>query len=139
LGKYLSPNPFIFLPFNAGPRICLGQEVTVFYITLILPDLPATSQFAYQEVSFFLIRLLQTFSGFTLAEDAQPADSRPPAEWSKCKGTKGKDKIVPAMHITLYVKVRYLIHIVFIECIMLKVMLCYAGRAVGENGGGAPR
>ena len=27
LHKYLIPNPFIFLPFNADPRICLSQQV----------------------------------------------------------------------------------------------------------------
>ncbi|KAG5735396.1 Cytochrome P450 52A3 [Termitomyces sp. T112] len=50
LYKYLVPNPFIFLPFNAGPRICLGQ------------------QFAYNEVSFLLTQLLQRYARFTLAE-----------------------------------------------------------------------
>ncbi|KAG1899889.1 cytochrome P450 [Suillus fuscotomentosus] len=54
LHKYLTPKPFIFLPFNAGPRICLGQ------------------QFAYNEMSFMLIRLLQSFSSITLHPEAQP-------------------------------------------------------------------
>ncbi|KAF8998659.1 cytochrome P450 monooxygenase pc-3 [Cyathus striatus] len=86
LSKYLTPNPFIFCPFNAGPRICLGQ------------------QFAYQEASFFLIRLLQQFSLFTLAQDAQPADSLPPKSWAGASGSKGTEKIRPQSHLTMYVK-----------------------------------
>jgi len=86
LHKYLVRNPFMFLPFNAGPRICLGQ------------------QFAYNEVSFFLIRLLQNFSEFSLALDAQPADSIPPKHWADCPGRKGKEKIMFGSHLTMYAK-----------------------------------
>lgn len=84
LHKYLTPNPFIFLPFNAGPRICLGQ------------------QFAYNEVSFFLVRLLQNFSSVTLAPDAQPPESKPPALWKSFGGRQGKEKITPKSHVTIY-------------------------------------
>ncbi|CAL1701116.1 unnamed protein product [Somion occarium] len=84
LHKYLTPNPFIFLPFNAGPRICLGQ------------------QFAYNEMSFFMVRLLQNFSNITFDPLAQDPSTRPPAAWSKFPGRKGKDKIYPKAHLTLY-------------------------------------
>ncbi|KAK0481275.1 cytochrome P450 [Armillaria novae-zelandiae] len=87
LHKYLTPNPFIFVPFNAGPRICLGQ------------------QFAYNEASYYLIRLLQTFSSFGLATDAQPAEGIPPKSWTKAPGTtKGRDKIMFGLHLTMYAK-----------------------------------
>ncbi|KAJ6579544.1 cytochrome P450 [Mycena vulgaris] len=84
--KYLTPNPFIFLPFNAGPRICLGQ------------------QFAYHEASFFLVRLLQNFCGFSLASDAQPEATKPPASWKEAKGTQATEKIMLGLHLTMYAK-----------------------------------
>ncbi|KAF8643425.1 hypothetical protein AX16_009034 [Volvariella volvacea WC 439] len=84
LKKYVLSNSFVFLPFNAGPRICLGQ------------------QFAYNETSFMLIRLLQNFSQFNLDLDAFPSETRPPKEWSGCPGRKGIEKIYPRMHLTLY-------------------------------------
>ncbi|KAK7059973.1 cytochrome P450 [Favolaschia claudopus] len=84
--KYLTPNPFIFLPFNAGPRICLGQ------------------QFAYNEASFFLIRLLQKFASFTLAPDAQPESTRPPESWKHAKGTQATEKIMLERHLTMFAK-----------------------------------
>ncbi|PIL36945.1 cytochrome P450 [Ganoderma sinense ZZ0214-1] len=86
VGKYLVPNPFIFLPFNAGPRICLGQ------------------QFAYNEMSFFMIRLLQNFSSMELDLTAQPADSLPPPEWAEGEGRRAKEQLMPKAHFTLFAR-----------------------------------
>ncbi|KAH7927164.1 cytochrome P450 [Leucogyrophana mollusca] len=84
LRKYLTPNPFIFLPFNAGPRICLGQ------------------QFAYNEMSFMLIRLLQNFSTITLVPEAQDPKTYPPAEWANGQGRQAIERFHPKSHLTLY-------------------------------------
>ncbi|KAK7445176.1 Protein kinase alk2 [Stygiomarasmius scandens] len=83
--KYLTPNPFIFLPFNAGPRICLGQ------------------QFAYHEASFFLVRLLQNFPSISLSEEAQPPYSRAPAHWKEEGGIKAREKVQLKSHLTMYI------------------------------------
>ncbi|KAJ6563339.1 cytochrome P450 [Mycena vulgaris] len=88
LHRYLTPNPFIFLPFNAGPRICLGQ------------------QFAYHEASFFLIRLLQNFSGISLASDAQPPASRVPPTWAQDDelGWRGGERLMVKNHLTMFIE-----------------------------------
>ncbi|KAG9015933.1 hypothetical protein FRB90_004140 [Tulasnella sp. 427] len=51
-----------YVPFSAGPRLCLGQ------------------QFAYNVTSYVLVRLFQRFD-FTLAPDMQPSGSSPPSHW----------------------------------------------------------
>ncbi|EKM75106.1 hypothetical protein AGABI1DRAFT_132556 [Agaricus bisporus var. burnettii JB137-S8] len=84
--KYLVPNPFIFCPFNAGPRICLGQ------------------QFAYNEASFFIVRLLQQFAGFELDDTPRPSDLVPNPEWKGVEGPKGNDRIRLTYSIILFVK-----------------------------------
>ncbi|PSR74782.1 hypothetical protein PHLCEN_2v9579, partial [Hermanssonia centrifuga] len=85
LSKYLTSNPFIFLPFNAGPRICLGQ------------------QFAYNEVSFMLIRLVQQFSSILLVQKEANPEKMPPPGWAESKGSNGKDQVRIRAHLTMFV------------------------------------
>ncbi|KZP20536.1 cytochrome P450 [Athelia psychrophila] len=82
--QYFTANPFIFLPFNAGPRICLGQ------------------QFAYNEMSFMIIRLLQNFSSISLDPSAQPPETLPPVSWARQWGRKGIEQFRPKSHLTMY-------------------------------------
>ena len=81
--KYLVPNPFIFLPFNAGPRICLGQ------------------QFAYSEASTIIARLVQAFKGISLDMDSNP-EAKPPAAWALGPGRKTVEKIWVKSTITAF-------------------------------------
>ncbi|RDB21763.1 hypothetical protein Hypma_011093 [Hypsizygus marmoreus] len=79
-------NPAMFAPFSAGPRICIGQN------------------YAYNEASYFLVRLLQKFDRFTLAPEVQPEGSLPPPEWKDRNGRQAIEKIWPSAAMTLYVK-----------------------------------
>ncbi|KIY71230.1 cytochrome P450, partial [Cylindrobasidium torrendii FP15055 ss-10] len=88
--QYISKNPFIFLPFHGGPRVCVGQ------------------QFAYFEASYFLVRLLQHLASSSLdigiANDIQV---QPPKEWAtniQSESTKGLDTVMLGAHLTMHVK-----------------------------------
>ena len=85
--KYLVSNPFIFVPFNAGPRICLGQ------------------QFAYNETSFMLAKLLQEFDLVELDVSSQPPESRVPEYWKQLEGRAKVERFLPRQHLTLYAAV----------------------------------
>ncbi|THU98293.1 cytochrome P450 [Dendrothele bispora CBS 962.96] len=96
LKECVGKNPFIFLPFNAGPRICLGQ------------------QFAYNEMSFMLIRLVQHFESFEFCADAcEPEFRAPRKEWVSSPEERAKtfgaghrksvDEIFPKLTLTMSV------------------------------------
>ncbi|EKM74893.1 hypothetical protein AGABI1DRAFT_80614 [Agaricus bisporus var. burnettii JB137-S8] len=76
----------MFLPFSHGPRICIGKN------------------YAYNEMTFFLVRLLQRFDRFELALECQPEGSLPPKVWKERSGRQKVEKIWPAAALTLFVK-----------------------------------
>lgn len=57
------------------------------------------------EMSFFLVRLLQKFRHFELAPEAQPEGSRPPLHWKEGEGRKAVEEVWPGTALTLYSKV----------------------------------
>lgn len=66
-----------------------------------LPDV-TVAQFAYNEMSFFIVRMLQTFDSVSLASDAQPESSKPSAAWANASGRQRIEKIRPKSHLTMY-------------------------------------
>ena len=83
--KYLVPNPFIFIPFNAGPRICPGQ------------------QFAYNEASVMIVRLIQAFKNISLDMNSNP-EANPPGGWAMGSGRKTIEKVWVKSEVTMYAK-----------------------------------
>lgn len=84
LHTHLAPKPFIFLPSNAGPRVCLGQ------------------QFAYDEMSFMLIRL-QSFSSVI----PHPAAQHLPTDWAQTEGRKSREQFWSKIHLPIYAVALY--------------------------------
>ena len=89
------------------------------------------------------MRLLQNFSTISLASGAQPLDSRPPADWAEDKvGRKGREKIRPRAHLSMYVQVCVVFDILFSFLPELWSVVnsfnhfCFIGRALGYNAGG---
>ncbi|KAJ7656517.1 cytochrome P450 monooxygenase CYP63 [Mycena polygramma] len=78
--------PFMYCPFWGGPRLCIGQE------------------WALNEASFFVVKLLQRFKSFRFEPDFHPAGSLPPKEWLGKPGRQGIEKIFPAINMTLHSK-----------------------------------
>lgn len=63
--------------------------------------------FAYNEASFILIKILQKFDRFTLAQaESAPLDCLPPPEWKARQGRQAFEEFYPGQGITMYAKVR---------------------------------
>jgi len=92
----VTTNPGIFIPFSAGPRLCLGQNL------------------ALNEASVFMVRLLQRFEHFSLAEDVQlappwktkPLPTGPSMFGPGYPGTKRKEveKVWLGNHVVMFSK-----------------------------------
>jgi hypothetical protein len=100
-----------FMPFNAGPRYVVRTSRLVgdtkFLYVRIHVRICLGMDFAYHEASFVLIRMLQVFERFTLAQaESAPLDCLPPAEWKGRKGRLPIEEFRPGQAVTVFAKVR---------------------------------
>ena len=106
LHQFFLQNPSIFLPFNEGKRRSPADGISkIIDHHLLGPRTCLGQQFAYNQASFMLIRLLQRFESVQLAYDAQPVWSRPPAHWKAFASNgrrKGKEEFWPKTHLFMY-------------------------------------
>jgi hypothetical protein len=99
-------NPTMYLPFSAGPRVVRWMPIQAFDAQFVNRSQCLGQNYAYNEVTYFLARLLQQFSSFTLASEHQPEGSLPPPEWKERTGRQAIERIWPSNAFTLYIKVR---------------------------------
>ena len=115
----VTANPMMYTPFSAGPRIVSSLSPRLLRRLVIASEgifslnviffspfvIQCVGQnFAYNEASFFLVKLLQQFDSFTLAPEFQPEGSLPPTTWKQKQGRQAIEKIWPSAALTLYVK-----------------------------------
>ncbi|KAJ1308972.1 hypothetical protein OPQ81_004655 [Rhizoctonia solani] len=80
-GRVHVTNPFAFIPFNGGPRMCLGQNL------------------AYLLISHTIVEMVRGFQ-WNLAQDMQIV--KPPDNWRDQPGRKGIEQCWPKSSLTLY-------------------------------------
>ena len=83
----------------------LFYSPTLCHVSFSFNSFMPYKQFAYNEMSFMIIRFMQHFSSITLDMDACPPEARPPAAWKDGVGRKTIEKVWPKMHLTMYPEV----------------------------------
>ena len=73
------------------------------------------TQFAYNEVSFMLIRLLQNVSGIHLMQEVNPK-AIPPEGYADSPACSGGEKVFFRNHLTLYIQVNSYCFVLNIRC-----------------------